>query len=79
MTKKKSYPKSGVLTPDFKLVVLLGFEQRVREAVPGQLLADLRQKVVCEQAHRPQQSVEDIAEERLRKHRRVILATVCWF
>lgn len=39
---------SSVLTPDFKLIVLLSFEQRVREAVPGQLLADLRQQVVGE-------------------------------
>lgn len=36
------------LTSDFKLIVLLGLEQRVREAVPGQLLADLRQQVVGE-------------------------------
>lgn len=38
----------SVLTPDFELIVLLGFEQRVREAVPGQLLANLRQQVVSE-------------------------------
>lgn len=54
------------LTSDFKLVVLLGFEQRVGEAVPGQLLPDLRQQVVCEQAHRAQQRVQNVAEEGLR-------------
>lgn len=47
----------AIFTSDFKLIVFLRFEQRVGEAVPRQLLADLRQQVVGNQPNSPQQSV----------------------
>lgn len=54
-----------LLTADLKLAVLSRTEDRVGQAEPGQLLAELRQQVVCEEAHHPSHHVQDITKSRL--------------
>lgn len=50
----------------------------MREAVPGQLLAELRQQIVGEQAHCPQQSIQDVTEVRLGNGRETMMHIWCF-
>ena len=49
-----------LLTADLELAVLSRTEHGVGQAEPGQLLAELRQQVVCEEAHHPGHHVQDV-------------------
>lgn len=53
------------LTSDLKLTVLSGAEHRVSQAKPWQLFAELRQEIVCDEAHNSGQDVQDKAKSRL--------------
>lgn len=53
------------LTSDLKLTVLSRAEHGVSQAEPWQLLAELRQEIVCDEAHNSGQDVQDKAESRL--------------
>ena len=48
----------GVRTSGFKLVVLLGLEDRVGDPQPGMMLPQLGDQVVRDKAHRPRQGVQ---------------------
>lgn len=49
-----------ILTPDFELMVLLGFQQRVRKAMPRKLLSELRQNIMGHKAYCTHQCIENI-------------------
>ena len=51
----------------FILIILHRLEQRVREAVPRQLLPNLRQHVMGYKTHEADQGVQHIFERRLRQ------------
>lgn len=53
------------LTPGFKLMVLLGFEDWVGDPQPGVMLPQLGDQVVGHQAHRRRQSVQHDGHKRL--------------
>lgn len=44
-------------TSDLKLTILFGAEQRVSQAEPWQLFAELRQEIVCNEANNSSQDV----------------------
>lgn len=56
-----------LLTSDLKLAVFSRSKHGVGQAEPGQLFAELRQEVVCEEPHYPSQDVQDETESRLKK------------
>ncbi len=62
----KDLTQSQTLTSDFKLAVLSGAEHWVSQAEPWQLLAELRQEIVCNEAYYSSQDVQDEAKSRLR-------------
>lgn len=55
----------GTLTSDLELAVLSGAQHGVSQAEPRQLLAELRQQVVCDEAHDSGQGVQDEAQSGL--------------
>lgn len=57
--------RKPTLTSDFKLAVLSGAEDRVSQAEPWQLFAELRQEIVGNEAYDSSQDVQDEAESRL--------------
>lgn len=57
--------RKQTLTSDFKLAVLSGAEDRVSQAEPRQLFAELRQEIVGNEAYDSSQDVQDETESRL--------------
>ena len=61
-----------MLTSGFKLVVLLGLEDRMGNPQPGVMLPQLGDQVVGHKPHRPRQSVQHDGDKGLRRQRRLI-------
>lgn len=53
------------LTSDLKLAVFSGAEHRMSQAEPWELLSELRQEIVCNEAYNSGQDVQDEAQSRL--------------
>lgn len=63
---EQRYKINQTLTSDLKLTVLSGAEHRVSQAEPWQLLAELRQEIVCNEPYNSGQDIQDKAKSRLR-------------
>lgn len=57
--------ETQTLASDFELAVLSGAKDRVSQAEPRQLLAELRQEIVGNEAYHSSQDVQDETESRL--------------
>lgn len=57
--------RTQALTSHFELAVLSGAEDRVSQAEPWQLFAELRQEIVGNEAYDSSQDVQDETESRL--------------
>lgn len=55
------------LTAHFVLAVLQRLQHRLGQAEPGQLLAELRQQVMREEAHGPSQRIQHETQRRLQE------------
>lgn len=53
------------LTSDLELTVLSGAKHRMSQAEPWQLLTELRQEIVCNEAYNSGQDVQDETKSRL--------------
>lgn len=57
--------RANTLTSDLKLAVFSGAEHRMSQAEPWELLSELRQEIVCNEAYNSGQDVQDEAQSRL--------------